>query len=135
MNNKCQLQLSVDLPEGCEKRTQQWAKVEELRPKDEQSDPEKEQWTENGSTGVCPTKEAFMSKAALCGKNGEKRSLVEAQGNGKGHHEQLWELSFRDLNIFSPLTSEKSFTGDLGMEQVLRQDSNALMRMSRAYSG
>lgn len=37
-----------------------------------------------GALECAQQREAFMSKAALCGKNGEKPSLVEAQGNGKG---------------------------------------------------
>lgn len=37
-----------------------------------------------GALECAQQREAFMSKAALCGKNGEKLSLVEAQGNGKG---------------------------------------------------
>lgn len=37
-----------------------------------------------GALECARQREAFMSKAALCGKNGEKPSLVEEQGNGKG---------------------------------------------------
>lgn len=41
-----------------------------------------------------------------------------------------------DLNIFPSDLVRSHLQGDLGMEQVLRWDSNALMRMSRElYSG
>ena len=59
-------------------------------------------------------REAFMSKAALCGKNGEKPSLVKAQDNGKGALSIALGAFFQGFEYFSLLTSEKSLPGRSG---------------------